>query len=79
MLRKGLSFIHKPKKLGLHNDVMHRRKYKFEFHHKPQQNPFDITKKNNPERMSDNATLDTFLHRIKLEILSTNQINNPTY
>ena len=42
VLKKGLNFIPKPKKLdihSLHKDVrmfMHKMKYKFEFHHKPQ-------------------------------------------
>ena len=43
VLKKGLSFIPKPKKLNIHqlyNDLrlfMHRMKCKFEFHNKPQQ------------------------------------------
>ena len=43
VLKKGLTFIPKPKKVNihkLHNDVrlfMHRMKCKFEFYHKPYQ------------------------------------------
>ena len=55
---------------------MHRMKCKFEFYHKPQKtrnrDPFRIKKQTypNPERLSDNGTLDTFLHRIRLEIVN---------
>ena len=52
VLRKGVSFIPKPKKLNihqLHSDLslfMHRMKCKFEFYHKPRQtkakHPFEI-------------------------------------
>ena len=82
VLKKGLSFIPKPKKLNihqLHNDLrlfMHRMKCKFEFYHKPQQtknrDPFEIRKPHsfNPERLTDNGTLDTFLHRVRLEIMN---------
>ena len=62
ILRKGLNFIPKPKKLNihsLHNDVrlfMHRMKCRFEFYHKPQKttksrDPFEIKKQTylNPE------------------------------
>ena len=83
ILRKGLTFIPKPKKLNihsLHNDVrlfMHRMKCKFEFYHKPQKttksrDPFEIKKQTylNPERLSDNGTLDTFLHRIRLDMVN---------
>ena len=82
ILRKGLSFIRKPKKLNIHqlyNDLrlfMHRMKCKFEFYHKPQRNknrdPFEIRKQYpcNPERFTDNGTLDTFLHRVRLEIMN---------
>ena len=82
ILRKGLSFIPKPKKLNihqLHNDLrlfMHRMKCKFEFYHKPQRtknrDPFEIRKRYpcNPERLTDNGTLDTFLHRVRLEIMN---------
>ena len=85
VLRKGLNFIPKPKKLdihSLHKDVrlfMHRMKCKYEFYHKPQQtrnrDPFRIKKQTypNPERLSDNGTLDTFLHRIRLEIVNENK------
>ena len=87
MLKKGLSFIPKPKKLNihqLHNDLrlfMHRMKYKFEFYHKPQRtknrDPFEIRKPHpfNPERLTDNGTLDTFLHSVRLEIMNTNKTN----
>lgn len=54
VLKKGLSFIPKPKKLNihqLHNDLrlfMHRMKCKFELYHKPQRtrnrDPFEIRK-----------------------------------
>ena len=85
VLRKGLNFIPKPKKLdihSLHKDVrlfMHRMKCKYEFYHKPQQtrnrDPFRIKKQTypNPERLSDNGTLDTFLHTIRLEIVNENK------
>ena len=65
---------------------MHRMKCKFEFYHEPQQtknrDPFEIRKQHpyNPERLTDNGTLDTFLHRIRLEIMntSTNKSDNLT-
>ena len=55
---------------------IHRMKCKFEFHHKPQQTKhkdlFAIRKLHpyNPERLTDNRTLDTFLHRVRLEIMN---------
>ena len=54
---------------------MHRMKYKFEFYHKPQQtknrDPFEI-RNHTPliQRLTDNGTLDTFLHRVRLEIVN---------
>ena len=82
ILRKGLSFIPIPKKLNiyqLHNVLrlfMHRIKCKFELYHKPQRiknrDSFKIRKRYpyNPERLTDNRTLDTFLHRVRLEIMN---------
>ena len=82
VLTKGLSFIPKPKKLNIHqlysdlNRFMHRMKCKFEFYHKPKKirtkDPFEKKKPYpyNPERLTDNGTLDTFLHRIRLEIIN---------
>ena len=55
---------------------MHRVKCKFEFYHKPQRtkhkDPFEIKKQtiHNPDRLSDNGTLDTFLHRVRLDIVN---------
>ena len=83
VLRKGLSFIPKPKKLNIHqldNDLrlfMHRMKCKYEFHHKPHQSktkdPFGTTCKKrsrpNPDRLTDNGTLDTFFHRVRLDMM----------
>ena len=94
-LKKGLSFIPKPKKLNiqnLHKDVrllMHRMKCKLELYHKPQQtktkDPFETSKQvsYNPDRLSDNGILDTFLHRIRLDIVNEykhkqNKIDNLT-
>ena len=55
---------------------MHRMKFKFEMKmkNKSQTNSCDLFKprpkyKPNPDRLTDNGTLDTFLHRIRLEIL----------
>ena len=86
VLRKGLKFIPKPKQLhiqALHTDIrnfMHRLKtvYELQFKNKPRKpdkEPKD-PKYNcplNPERLSDNGTLDTFLHRVRLEMLNTDQ------
>ena len=58
---------------------MHRMKCKFELHHKPQKprksknrDPFTTKRPYpvNPERLTDNGMLDTFLHRIRLEIIN---------
>ena len=68
---------------------MHRMKCKFEFYHKPQRtknrDPFEIRKPHpyNPERLTDNGTLDTFLHRVRLKIMNEhkhkqNKSNNLT-
>ena len=82
VLMKGLSFIPKPKKLNIHqlysdlHRFMHRMKCKFEFYHKPKKirtkDPFEKRKPYpyNPERHTNNGTLDTFLHRIRLEIIN---------
>jgi hypothetical protein len=62
---------------------MHRLKTVYELHftNKPQKicaepkDPFK-PKRNytpNPDRLSDNGTLDTFLHRVRLEMLNTDQ------
>ena len=82
VLRKGLNFIPKPKKLNIlqiHNDIrlfMHRMKLQFELHnktpkHNTQRDPFKPKKHSifNHERLTDNGRLDTFLHRIRLEIV----------
>ena len=62
---------------------MHRLKtvYELQFKNKPQKTdkePKDPFKPKyncplNPERLSDNGTLDTFLHRVRLEMLNTDQ------
>ena len=82
----SLTFIPKPKKLNihqLHNDIrlfMHRMKCKFELYHKPRKtktrDSFEISKPRpyNPDRITDNGTLDTFLHRVRLEIINTNKM-----
>ena len=83
VLRKGLKFIPKPKQLPiqtLHSDIrnfMHRLKTMYEqktTSHKRNKEPRDpFTPKQklkpNPERLTDNGTLDTFLHRIRMEML----------
>ena len=55
---------------------MHRMKTKYEMtiNGKSTSKPHNPSKpkhtpKRNPERLTDNGTLDTFLHRIRLEIL----------
>ena len=60
---------------------MHRLKtiYELQFTNKPQKtymeprDPFKPVRNYtfNPERLSDNSTLDTFLHRVRLEMLNT--------
>ena len=48
---------------------MHRMKCEFDTNHN-QETHLTYPKKNlHPERLSDNGTLDTFLHRVRLEIL----------
>ena len=58
---------------------MHKIKTAYKVHtknkqYKPQRDPFKRTQyqKPNPERLSDNGTLDTFLHRIRTEMLDEN-------
>ena len=84
ILKKGLSFIPKPKNLNIyqlyvHNDIrqfMHRIKCKFELYDKPRKtkprDPFETRKPHphNPDRITDNGRLDTFLDRIRLEIIN---------
>ena len=60
---------------------MHRMKSKFEMKMKNKpptksRDPFKPKRsyKPNPERLTDNGTLDTFLHRIRLEILDEAKI-----
>ena len=59
---------------------MHRMKCKFELYYKPQhtknRDPFEIRKRYlcNPERLTDNGILDTFLHRVRLEIMNERNI-----
>ena len=79
LLRKGLTFIPKPKNLtiqNLHKDVnnfKHRMKLKFEMELKKikippkAHDPFQrkLKRTPNPERLTDNGTLDTYLHRIR--------------
>ena len=78
VLRKGLKFIPKPKQLPiqtLHSDIrnfMHRLKTMYEQkRNKEPRDPFTPKQKlkPNPERLTDNGTLDTFLHRIRMEML----------
>ena len=86
VLRKGLTFVPKPKHLdiqSLHQDIrkfMHKLKtiYEIKTTTKPKpkpETPRDPFKhqnehyKPNPERLSDNGTLDTFFHRIRTEML----------
>ena len=42
---------------------------------KEPRDPFSIrqNRKPNPERLSDNGTIDTFLHRIRTEMLNTDK------
>ena len=85
MLRKGLKFIPKPKQLPiqtLHSDIrnfMHRLKTIYELkttsrkQNKNPRDPFKLKQKvtPNPERLTSSGTLDTFLHRIRMEMLDT--------
>ena len=89
LLRKGLTFVPKPKTLSiqtLHTDIrnfMHRMKTIYELKTKTklgneprkQNDPFTPkqSRKPNPDRLTDNGTLDTFLHRIRLEMLDENK------
>ena len=89
VLRKGLKFMPKPKQLPIqtvHTDIrnfMHRLKttYELQTTTKPRKqktepkDPFTPRHKHtfNPERLSDNGTLDTFLHRIRMEMLYTDK------
>ena len=77
VLRKGVSFIPKPEKFNIHllhndlNSFMHRMKCKFKLYHKQQQTQRPICNmKTSPERLTDNGTLDTFLHRVGFEIMN---------
>ena len=60
---------------------MHRMEYRFELYHKSQQtknrDPFETRKRYpcNPERLTDNGALDTFLHRVRLEIMNEHKQN----
>ena len=88
VLKKGLKFIPKPKRLPiqtLHTDIrnfMHRLKTIFELRmtNRPQKkyteprDPFTPKRKYtyNPERLPNNGTLNTFLHRVRTEMLNTN-------
>ena len=45
-------------------------KCKFEIYHKPQRTKNREIRKRHPERLTDNGTLDTFLHRVRLEIMN---------
>lgn len=51
-------------------------KCKFELYDRPRKtktgDPFEMKKTHpyNPDRITDNGTLDTFLHRIRLEIVN---------
>ena len=85
-----LKFIPKPKHLpiqALHTDIgnfMHRLKTIYELQttnrlRKKDTEPKDpfIPKRNytyNPNRLSDSGYLDTFLHRVRLEMLNTDQL-----
>ena len=75
VLRKGLSFIPKPKSQTLKVYIMmldYSCTLNFNTNHnqiKPETHLEYPKKSLHPERLSDNKTLDTFLHRVRLEIL----------
>lgn len=89
VLKKGLKFIPKPKQLpiqALHLDIRnfaHRLKVVHKLkttttQYKQNKEPGDpFTHKQSPtynlERLTDNGSLDTFLHRVRLEMLDTDK------
>ena len=89
VLRKGIKFIPKLKSLPiqtLHTEIrnfMHRLKtiYELRTTNRPQKkytepkDPFEAKRNHtyDPQRLSDNGTLDTFLHRVRVEMLNTDK------
>lgn len=73
-MRKGLTFIGKLDMASLHNNIRLFMQCNSEFFQKKHKDPLEVHVRKrtnfNPERPSDYGTLDTFLNRIRLEIVN---------